>query len=97
MISSHLRRSQAKLLLVASDADAVRDFGRLFQRLPGVELDSRIERGRLTARGYHRVRRVARTLADLAGLVDGPIPEELVAQALTMRARIGHAKVGQAA
>ena len=26
-----------------------------------------MEQGRLTARGYHRVRRVARTLADLAG------------------------------
>ena len=26
-----------------------------------------IERGRLTGRGYHRIRRVARTIADLGG------------------------------
>ncbi len=35
----------AKLLVVASDANATRDFSRLFRRLPGVDLDSRIERG----------------------------------------------------
>jgi CheY-like chemotaxis protein len=50
---------EAKLLLVASDADAVRDFGRLFQRLPGVELDSRIERGRLTGEDLLTIGRVA--------------------------------------
>jgi magnesium chelatase family protein len=60
-------------------------------------LRDHLERGRLTARGYHRVRRVARTLADLEGVTDGPIPEDLVAQALTMRARIGRAKMGRAA
>lgn len=60
-------------------------------------LRSHLERGRLTARGYHRVRRVSRTLADLAGLVDDPIPEEVVAEALSMRARVGFAAVGQAA
>lgn len=60
-------------------------------------LRAHLERGRLTARGYHRVRRVSRTLADLAGLVHDPIPEELVAEALSMRARVGFASVGQAA
>lgn len=58
-------------------------------------LRSQLERGRLTARGYHRVRRVSRTLADLAGIVDGPIPEELVAEAVSLRTRIGFAAVGQ--
>lgn len=60
-------------------------------------LRSQLERGKLTARGYHRVRRVSRTLADLAGIVDGPIPEEIVAEAMSLRARVGFASVGQAA
>jgi len=53
-----------------------------------------IERGRLTGRGYHRVRRVARTLADLAGEYDGGISEQRVAAALSMRARVGLSAVG---
>jgi magnesium chelatase family protein len=60
-------------------------------------LRSHLERGKLTARGYHRVRRVSRTLADLAGIADGPIPEEVVAEALSLRTRVGFASVGQAA
>lgn len=48
-----------------------------------------LERGRLTGRGYHRVRRVARTLADLASELDGPIDERHVASALTMRTSVG--------
>lgn len=60
-------------------------------------LRAHLERGRLTARGYHRIRRVSRTLADLAGVVDAPIPEDIVAEALSMRTRVGFAAVGQAA
>lgn len=41
--------------------------------------------GRLSARGLHRVRRVARTIADLAGS-DGAVEEMHVAAALEMRA-----------
>ena len=52
-------------------------------------LRSELERGRLTGRGYHRVRRTARTLADLAGELDGEISEGLVANALMLRARVG--------
>jgi magnesium chelatase family protein len=52
-------------------------------------LRSELERGRLTARGYHRVRRVARTLADLAGHVDGLVAEQFVATALVMRTNVG--------
>ena len=37
-------------------------------------LRTEIERGRLTGRGYHRIRRVARTIADL-GCADGGRPE----------------------
>jgi magnesium chelatase family protein len=55
-----------------------------------------LERGRLTARGLHRVRRVSRTLADLGG-VSGEIDEEHVVRALAMRSRIGLSAVGQAA
>ena len=40
--------------------------------------------GTLTARGLHRVRRVARTIADLAGR-DGPVTAEDVSLALNLR------------
>ena len=43
---------------------------------------------RLTGRGYHRVRRVARTIADLGGHADGPIDEHHVAAALALRVRL---------
>jgi magnesium chelatase family protein len=56
-----------------------------------------IERGRLTGRGYHRIRRVARTLADLAGDHDGPVAERHVALALGLRSRVGLSAIGQAA
>jgi magnesium chelatase family protein len=67
------------------DADA--------ERMLRVEL----ERGRLTGRGYHRVRRVARTLADLAGRVDGSIGEDHVATAIAMRTRVGTSSLLEAA
>jgi magnesium chelatase family protein len=47
-------------------------------------LEARLRHGRLSARGLHRVRRVARTLADLAGRL-GPIEEEDVCGALVLR------------
>jgi magnesium chelatase family protein len=46
------------------------------------------ERMRLTARGYHRVLRVARTIADLSGA--GAITRAHIAEALSYR-RIAHA------
>jgi magnesium chelatase family protein len=48
-----------------------------------------MERGRLTGRGYHRIRRVARTLADLDADPDEVVDEGHVAEALTLRAQIG--------
>lgn len=48
-----------------------------------------LERGRLTGRGYHRIRRVARTLADLGGGVERRIEERDIVAALSMRARVG--------
>jgi magnesium chelatase family protein len=59
-------------------------------------LRHQLEQGRLTARGYHRVRRVARTLADLAGH-DGPIGEADVVAALAMRTRFGSRSLEAAA
>jgi magnesium chelatase family protein len=46
-----------------------------------------LERGRLTGRGYHRVRRVARTVADLAGDA-GAVDDGHVAMALLLRTRM---------
>lgn len=53
-----------------------------------------LEHDRLTGRGFHRVRRVARTLADLAAVAAGGAPSELVdeehvATALRLRAAVG--------
>lgn len=46
-----------------------------------------LEIGRLTGRGLHRVRRVARTLAD-RDLHEGPLSDRHIAAALALRARI---------
>ncbi|MHB1930331.1 MAG: ATP-binding protein [Acidimicrobiales bacterium] len=47
-------------------------------------LELRLRQGRLSARGLHRVRRVARTVADLRGW-EGPVQEEDVLTALALR------------
>jgi magnesium chelatase family protein len=49
---------------------------------------SELERGRLTGRGYHRVRRVARTIADLDEADHALVAGEHVALALTFRVRL---------
>ncbi|MDQ3978804.1 MAG: YifB family Mg chelatase-like AAA ATPase [Actinomycetota bacterium] len=51
-------------------------------------LEHRLRTGSLSGRGFHRVRRVARTLADLAG-AEGVIGEEHVCLALGLRAEPG--------
>ena len=50
-------------------------------------LEHRLRVGLLTGRGVHRVRRVARTVADLAGAA-GPLGEEHVCLALSLRAEV---------
>ncbi|MDP2291766.1 MAG: YifB family Mg chelatase-like AAA ATPase [Actinomycetota bacterium] len=50
-------------------------------------LREQLENDRLTGRGYHRIRRVARTIADLAG-ADELVLDEHVAMALQMRVRL---------
>jgi magnesium chelatase family protein len=76
--------------------------GRLNASLAGPDLDrwaplesaarsmlrSEVERGRLTGRGYHRVRRVARTLADLDPDQPELVGAEHVSSALALRARV---------
>lgn len=49
-------------------------------------LEAALRQGRLTARGLARVRRVARTVADLDGFApEGPLPVEPVALAMALR------------
>ncbi len=88
--------------VVASRVAALARSGRLNAALHGDLLDevapltpaaravlrAEIERDRLTGRGYHRVRRVARTVADLAGSVDGPVDVEHVHVAMALRTRL---------
>jgi magnesium chelatase family protein len=50
-------------------------------------LETRLRQGRLSARGLHRVRRVARTLADLEGST-GPVGADHVYGALALRAEV---------
>jgi magnesium chelatase family protein len=45
-----------------------------------------LEHDRLSGRGYHRIRRVARTIADLRGHVEHDVDEQDVAMALRFRA-----------
>jgi magnesium chelatase family protein len=73
--------------------------GVLNAQLPARQLDSvarlssgafavlrhEMERGRLSGRGYHRVRRVARTIADLSPMLVDEIDEASVSLALEMR------------
>jgi magnesium chelatase family protein len=50
-------------------------------------LEHRLRSGLLSARGVHRIRRVARTIADLGGAA-GPVAEEHVCLALSLRAEL---------
>jgi magnesium chelatase family protein len=56
-----------------------------------------MERGRLSGRGYHRVRRVARTIADLRDGCSEAISEADAALALELRASLSRAQQGRAA
>jgi magnesium chelatase family protein len=57
-------------------------------------LRDEVERERLTGRGYHRVRKVARTIADLDGDLDAPISLADVELALQLRASLRPRSVG---
>ena len=51
-------------------------------------LRNELERERLTGRGYHRIRRVSRTIADLDGGTSAAVAEQHVALALQLRVRL---------
>lgn len=67
-------------------ADALEDVAPLQEDALNI-LRTRLDNGKLTGRGYHRIRRVARTLADLND-APGPIAAEWVLLALSMRAKL---------
>jgi magnesium chelatase family protein len=87
--------------VLAARALAVERSGMLNAQIPAADLDTlapvdtgaaallraQLEADLLTGRGYHRVRRVARTVADLAGAE--VVGEEHVAAALQLRVRLG--------
>ncbi|NND74025.1 MAG: YifB family Mg chelatase-like AAA ATPase [Ilumatobacter sp.] len=89
----------------AARATAIGRQGGPNSRLDGTQLDrfapiddagravlrDRLESGRLSARGYHRVRRVARTIADLRDDPAGPIGESAIHLALGLRSSFDHA------
>jgi magnesium chelatase family protein len=100
-VAARVALARRRALERAGVLNAALDEGAIHAHVPLTDaaeaaLRTEVERGRLTARGMHRVRRVARTLADLAGDVER-VGEEHVTTALGMRARVGHSIVRQAA
>lgn len=78
---SHQRGIAANASIPAERLDELAPLDRAGRRL----LESRLREGRLSARGLHRVRRVARTLADLDERT-GPVGADDVYAALGLRA-----------
>lgn len=92
----------AALRVAAARGAAVELRGTLNSAIPASHLDilaplrpearlmlrNELERERLTGRGYHRIRRVARTIADLDGDMSAPVGEQHVAMALQLRVRL---------
>ena len=77
------RGMSVNALVPGARLDEIAPIDRTARRL----LAELLGRGGLSARGLHRVRRVALTLADLAG-VDPPLTEEHVGTALGLRAEL---------
>jgi magnesium chelatase family protein len=75
------RRVDANAFIPSPRLDELAPLDRAGRRL----LESRLREGRLSARGLHRVRRVARTIADLGGR-PGPVGVDDVFAALALRA-----------
>lgn len=74
------RSRHLNVRLSASEFDAITPLDPAAQRA----IETAISQGRLSARGVGRVRSVARTIADLAG-VDGPLTLEQVCLAMSLR------------
>lgn len=105
------RSAVVRQRVIAARAVAVARGGKLNAALGPDELDvlaplsdaarallrDEVEGDRLTGRGYHRVRRVARTIADLDGVGDEPISVADVDLALQMRASLRQRPIGPTA
>ncbi|MFK8022680.1 MAG: YifB family Mg chelatase-like AAA ATPase, partial [Ilumatobacter sp.] len=78
------RQGVLNAALAADELDTIAPLG---AEALGV-LRHELERGRLSARGFHRVRRVARTIADLHDDANEVIDESEVALALEMRTTV---------
>lgn len=91
-------RERARQRGVAANGDIP---GRLLDRLAPLDpparrlLEIRVRQGALSGRGLHRVRRVARTIADLGGW-DGPVRESDVFSALALREPVVPGGIGPA-
>jgi magnesium chelatase family protein len=79
------RGTRANADLTGRALDALAPLSHPARRL----LTEALAQNRLSARGYQRARRVARTVADLAGAEEGPLAEEHVAVALQLRMDVG--------
>jgi magnesium chelatase family protein len=95
MQARRMALERSGMLNAALDEHGLKEFAPL-SKAASAMLHRELDRGRLTARGLHRVWRVARTLTDLDGNA-GEIDEAKVIIALGMRARIGLSAIGQAA
>ncbi len=84
----HMARNRGVRCNADLPASALEDLAPLTSAARAV-LEARLREGRLSARGLHRVRRVARTLADLAGH-PGPVSEEDICGALVLRSEPFH-------
>jgi len=76
-----LRQGGLNQTIRVADLDRVAPLDRAANTL----LRDELEFERLSGRGYHRVRRVARTIADLRGAGDESVTERDVALALELR------------
>jgi magnesium chelatase family protein len=87
------RQGAVNAELSAADLDEVAPLSTAALALLRFEMD----KGRLSGRGYHRIRRVARTIADLATRPPDVIDESTIALALDMRTTIGALAAGTVA
>jgi magnesium chelatase family protein len=92
-LTAHERNGSLNAAIPAALLDAFAPLEPKAQKLLRAEL----EHDRLTGRGYHRVRRVARTLADLDEDCNELVLEKHVAMALQFRVRLSPLLRGRAA
>ena len=82
---AEIRQGKANARLSVSELDEFAPLSSGARRL----LLGELEAGRFTGRGFHRLRRVARSVADLAGDRSDEVAADHVREAVALRARIG--------